>query len=96
MSETARVSKRRWLTLPHAPCRAREPNRRAGGASSGEYSSASGIREDDAQRRAARGDLVLVAADGRVFYACVLGHETFGRFRVAPAGPRVWRSRARS
>ncbi len=30
------------------------------------------------------GDLVLVAANGRAFYARVLGHETFGRFRVAP------------
>ncbi len=35
------------------------------------------------------GDLVRVAANGRVFYARVLGHETFGRFRIAPLDPAV-------
>jgi hypothetical protein len=35
------------------------------------------------------GDLVLVAANGRVFYARVLGRERFGRFRLAPLDPSV-------
>ena len=30
------------------------------------------------------GDLVLVAANARLFYARVLGRESFGRYRVAP------------
>jgi hypothetical protein len=35
------------------------------------------------------GDLVLVAAHGRVFYARVLGRERLGRFRLAPLDPSV-------
>jgi hypothetical protein len=35
------------------------------------------------------GDLVLVTANGRVFYARVLGCESFGRFRLAPLDPSV-------
>ena len=34
-------------------------------------------------------DVVLVAANGRVFYARVLGHESLGRFRIAPLDPAV-------
>ena len=40
------------------------------------------------------GDLVLVAAGGRVFYARVLGHESFGRFRLASLDPSVRASSA--
>jgi hypothetical protein len=35
------------------------------------------------------GDLVVAAARGRVFYARVLGHESFGRFSLAPLDPSV-------
>lgn len=41
------------------------------------------------------GDLVLVAAAGRVFYARVLGHESFGRFRLAPLDQSVRASSAK-
>ena len=41
------------------------------------------------------GDLVLVAAGGRVFYARVLGHESFGRLRLAPLDPSVRASSAK-
>ena len=41
------------------------------------------------------GDLVLVAAGGRVFCARVLGHESFGRFRFAPLDPSVPASSAK-
>ena len=41
------------------------------------------------------GDVVLVAASGRPFYARVLGHESFGRFRLAPLDPSVCASSAK-
>ena len=41
------------------------------------------------------GDLVLVATGGRAFYARILGHESFGRFRLAPLDPSVRASSAK-
>ena len=39
------------------------------------------------------GDLVLVIAHGRTFYARVLGSERFGRYAISPLDPAI---RARS